>query len=64
MGEARSVSAWHGFEIHLKFKIGTYRAKLSKCGCAEEAGNAEERKRDKPERSNAAATSRNLAELK
>lgn len=54
----------YGFETHLKFKIGSYRAKLSKCGCAEESGNAVKRSRDEPERSNAAATSRNPAELK
>lgn len=39
-------------------KIGNYRAKLSRCGCAEESRGGWE------ERSNPAATSRNPAELK
>lgn len=62
--EAWSASGWYGCETCLKFKIGNYRAKLSRCGCAEELGNAEERRGAWKERSNPAATSRNPAELK
>lgn len=42
-----------GCGTRLKFKKGggDYRAKLSRCGCAEESGDAgEERSRDEPEK--------------
>lgn len=34
--EAGSVSGWFRCETCLKFRIENYRAKLSRCGCAEE----------------------------
>ena len=43
-----------GCGTRLKFKTGgNYRAKLSRCGCAEESGDAEERSREEPEKKEA-----------
>lgn len=38
--ETECASGWCRCETRFKFKIVKYRAKLSRCGCAEESGNA------------------------
>lgn len=67
--EAGCASGWWRVwdSLEIQNRGGNYRAKLSRCGCAEESGDAaEERSRDEPgkEGSDPAAKSSNQAELK
>uniref|UniRef100_A0A673HB22 Uncharacterized protein n=1 Tax=Sinocyclocheilus rhinocerous TaxID=307959 RepID=A0A673HB22_9TELE len=47
--ELGSDSGWYGWTISLKFKLGNYRTKLARSGCAEVSINAGKRSNNNPE---------------
>lgn len=48
--EPGSVSGWYGWKMSLKFKMGDYRAKLSRSGCLEVSVNAGKRSKNNPDK--------------
>uniref|UniRef100_A0A3B5BAW7 PB1 domain-containing protein n=1 Tax=Stegastes partitus TaxID=144197 RepID=A0A3B5BAW7_9TELE len=47
--ELGSDSGWYGWKVGLKFKMGNYRAKLARSGCAEVSVNTGRRSKNNPE---------------
>ena len=48
--EYGSKSGWYGWKVCLKFKMGNYRTKLARAGCAEVSVNAGRRSVNNPDR--------------
>uniref|UniRef100_A0A3P8UFI2 Uncharacterized protein n=1 Tax=Amphiprion percula TaxID=161767 RepID=A0A3P8UFI2_AMPPE len=48
--ELGSDSGWYGWKVSLKFKMGNYRTKLVRSGCAEVSVNTGRRSKNNPER--------------